>query len=330
MSRVVLPYVKPMYATYHWMACSGIVAKQNPTSDIWYYNNTVNWQCSAKYLGESWNFGIGYCGGWCGIMPFIDSKWQETDCGKEELKELIKKLIDEGKYLYFASVDDYFIEGKTMYHQCHYNHDGMIMGYDDEKNKYIIAAYDQQWVFRPFDSDQDSFIEGYTAHLNDENGCLCALKALDERQILDIPYILESLKCYFSSTSQPKYEFENTEENPKIYGVEVYDALQKHLDKLISQDIPYHGADIRIFRFIWEHKRCMFERIKAIENELGFDHSLSSEYEEIVRITDGMRTAYAMYTMGRRQDLPNKLKTVIEEIKNTEIGILNKLVQKIG
>ena len=50
MGKVQLPYIEPMYSTYHWMASSGIPAKQNSTSDNWFYNNTVEWRCTRKFL----------------------------------------------------------------------------------------------------------------------------------------------------------------------------------------------------------------------------------------------------------------------------------------
>mgnify|MGYP001635611921 CR=1 FL=1 len=37
MSSVNLPFKMPMFSTYHNIAGAGVVAANNPTSDIWYY-----------------------------------------------------------------------------------------------------------------------------------------------------------------------------------------------------------------------------------------------------------------------------------------------------
>ena len=45
MSKIQLSYIEPMYSTLHRLANAGIPAKQNKTSDNWYYNNTIHWRC---------------------------------------------------------------------------------------------------------------------------------------------------------------------------------------------------------------------------------------------------------------------------------------------
>ena len=70
MGKVLLPYVEPMYSTYHWLASAGIPAKQNDTSDNWYYNNTVEWRCTRKFLQGFTTPEMGLSAGGLWNMPF--------------------------------------------------------------------------------------------------------------------------------------------------------------------------------------------------------------------------------------------------------------------
>ena len=72
MGKRLLPYVEPMYSTYHSLANSGIPAKQNSTSDIWFYNNTVEWCCSRKFLQGYTSPEMGLYTGYLGDLPFLE------------------------------------------------------------------------------------------------------------------------------------------------------------------------------------------------------------------------------------------------------------------
>ena len=58
---------------------------------------------------------------------------------------LIRSLIDNGYYVAFGGVDDYYMEGKSWYQEKHFDHDGLIVGYDQNDKTYTIYAYDQNW-----------------------------------------------------------------------------------------------------------------------------------------------------------------------------------------
>ena len=42
---------------------------------------------------------------------------------------IIKTMIDDGYYVAFYGVDDYYIKGKCWYKEQHMDHEGMIIGY---------------------------------------------------------------------------------------------------------------------------------------------------------------------------------------------------------
>lgn len=325
MSKVMLPYVEPLYSTYHWLASAGIPAKQNDTSDNWYYNNTVEWRCTRKFLqgfttpemnlscGSIWN------------MPFLDKIGVNTRFARRCALDIIKTMIDDGFYIAFSGVDDYYVKGKSWYKELHFNHDGLIIGYDDENGTLAIAAYDQRWIFTVFETPQECFIEAMTV-LCDKGvyGGLFAVKTKDEVQELDVQTIYKDLKKYLSSGID-----EYTLDSPDAaWGIVVYDYICMYLDKLADGSIPHERRDRRVFRLIWEHKKCMLGRIKAVEKQYGWDNELSSDYEEVVKLADKARFIYSKFVIKYSNMHLERIQVLLMQIKSLEVQILGKVLKR--
>ncbi len=69
-------------------------------------------------------------------------------------------MLENGYYVLFHGVDDYYVKGKSWYKEKHFGHDGLICGVDNETKEYIIAAYDKQWIYRTFKTPQRGFAAG--------------------------------------------------------------------------------------------------------------------------------------------------------------------------
>ena len=92
-------------------------------------------------------------------------------------------------------------------------------------------------------------------------GGIHAVKAKDEVQELDLKTIYEAVKGYMSSNIETYPLTDAGTAN----GIVVYDYICMYLDKLADGSIPHERRDRRIFRLIWEHKKCMLGRIRAVE-----------------------------------------------------------------
>lgn len=326
MGKVMLPYVEPMYSTYHWLANAGIPAKQNDTSDNWYYNNTVEWRCTRKFLqgfttpemslscGSVWN------------MPFLDKTGVNTRFARRCALDIIRTMLDDGFYVAFSGVDDYYIKGKSWYKEQHFNHDGLILGYDDEKETFSIAAYDQRWIFTVFETPQACFVEAMTTMCDKGTyGALHALKVKSDVQELNLEAICNELKKYLTSDIK-KYPLDNPD---VAWGIVVYDYICMYLDKLADGSIPHERRDRRVLRLIWEHKKCMLGRIKAVENHCGWDDSLSKKYEEIVKLSDKARFIYSKFVIKHSNTNLEKIQVILMKMKKLELDLLTKFLSKI-
>ena len=102
-----------------------------------------------------------------------------------------------------------------------------------------------------------------------------------------------------------------------------------YLNKLFDGSVPYEKMDKRIFRLIWEHKKAMLERIRAVEVLLKMGHIISGQYEELIKISDDMRMMYASHYIKRRDSVLPIIKNKLIALKKDEIAILNMFVSKL-
>ena len=320
MGKVQLPYVEPMYSTYHWMASSGIPAKQNTTSDNWFYNNTVEWRCTREFLQGFTTPEISLHTGNLWSIPFLEKGGISTRFVRRCALDLIKTMLDDGYYVAFSGVDDYYVQGKSWYQEQHFNHDGLIIGYDDDNGTLAIAAYDQRWIFSVFDTPQECFMQGLQALCEKSSyGGIRAVKAKDEAQELNLQTICEAVKRYISS---------NLETYP-LTDTGIVNGIVVYLDKLADGSISHERRDRRIFRFIWEHKKCMLGRIRAVEEKCQWDDSLSAAYNEVVALGDKMRFIYSKFVIKYSgKDLEN-IQICLMKMKELEIKQLNVFAEKL-
>ena len=325
MKKIVeLPLVEPVYSTYHNGAFTAIF-KENPSLRNFYLNQVMQLTCTRKFLFGYTTPEINIVGSALADNPYIETHNFYVKFLKGYINPLIRNLIDNGYYVYFVGVDDYYIEGKSWYKEKHFIHDGEICGYNQEEKTYCIYAYDKNWIYQKFWSSQKSFNSGVKSAL--EQGyptSICALKPRDIIVEFCPETVVKNIKEYLNSNFS---EYSKFEEGP-VFGIAVLDFISMYIDKLYDGSIPYDRMDRRVFRLIWEHKKIMLERIEKIESSLNIKPLCSEQYKDIVRESDRLRMLYAAHHMKRRDSVLPDIRDKLIYIKKQERGILKKFIEK--
>lgn len=108
-----------------------------------------------------------------------------------------------------------------------------------------------------------------------------------------------------------------------------YDYICMYLDKLADGSIPYERRDRRIFRLIWEHKKCMLGRIREVEEQCKWDASLSADYNEVVALADKIRFIYSKFVIKySNKDLEN-IQICLMKMKVLESELLDMFADKL-
>ena len=322
--NIEFPFTQPWFATYH-DACIGVIVKNNPTSDNWFFNKAVQIHVKPKVLFADSGFAakINLYGCFNQAMPCLEQLWMQGRFLRNCVKDVIGLMLEQGYYVRFFGVDDYYIKGKSWYKERHFSHDGLICGVDNDTKEYIIAAYDSQWVFRAFRTSQAGFVRGYKAIL-DKGGSstIVAARCLDVPIELNVPEIKAGLIAYLNAISEPN-------ENDEVFGVAIIPYLVEYLNRLKTGEIPYERIDKRIFRLVWEHKNCMLARLKAVEAHCGLSDETSAAYAPIVKAADNIRFAYTKHCNKRSDALLDQIKDKLLEMTGKEVGVLQSFYGKV-
>ena len=319
-NAIKLPLTEPLYSTYHHQGAATAVISDNPTLRNWYLTNAVSLSCELAFLfGRTTPLINVENSSWLDC-PYFRERWFDSKYILNCSDKVIKNLIDDGFYVVFGGVDDFFVKGKTWYKKRHFNHDGLICGYDKRKKTYDIYAYDINWIYRRFETPQKGFVAGLvemSKHKYYEP--ICGIKPRDNIIDFEPEISAKKIKEYLDSSFE-KYP---PKEDAKAFGNIVHDYIAKYIDMILEEKIPYEKIDNRIFRMIFEHKKAMLERISLTEKILSTKNNhISERYQNIVSSASSLRLLYASYCIKRKDSVLLSLREKLLKIKEEETKII--------
>lgn len=324
--RIELPILEPMYSTYQFHGPATAILASNPSIRNWYLNERLNLTCSRKFLNgfttpELWVVDATWF-----TCPYIEQVRVSSRFIGGYINRIIRQMLDDGYYVAFENVDDYYVEGKSWYKELHVGHDGLICGYDQNDKTYCLFAYDSRWIYRKFWTSQQSLDKARVSM--EKQGIypnFVAIKAKEDVIEFSPRTVLERIKEYLDSDLE-KYPFEGED---WVYGIIVHAFIAEYIAKLENGDIPYERMDRRIFRMLWEHKKSMLERITLIENSLGLGDELSKAYGHIVHNAETIRALFAAHHMRRRDSVLPVIRKMVLQMMLDERSLLEQLVDEM-
>ena len=323
---VELPLSEPLYSTYHYQGPSTAIIVNNPTIRNWYLNQTMDLTCNRKFQEGFTSPEITIPNTFWWGNPYFEKYEVSSRFAKGHINSIIREMIDNGYYVAFSDVDDYYVKGKSWYKERHFGHDGLICGYNQNNKTYCIYAYDSKWQYQKFWTPQRSFNAGrISMDKQGEFANFCALKAKDDFVEFSPKMVYVKLKEYLDSNLE-KYPFEG---DTNVYGIVVHEFIAEYVTKLYRSEIPYERMDRRVFRLIWEHKKAMLERIELVEKILGLDSEISQKYKKLVAQADTMRVLYATHHMKRRDSVLPIIKNILLNVMGEEGVLLSLLLKKM-
>ena len=324
--RVELPLVEPVYSTYHYQGISSAIADNHQSVKNWHLNHCGNLFCSRKFLSGYTTPEITVSKTYWSMNPLIEKITIPVRFSKRYLNAMIHEMLDQGYYVAFGDVDDYYIPGKSWYKEKHAKHDGLICGYDDTEKTYCIYAYDSNWVYQKFWTPQRAFIKSCSAIWNKgEMPSISALKAREEIVEFSLEEAYWRIREYLHSDHW-LFPFDGEGE---VKGIFVQEYILLYLKKLMDGDIPYERMDRRVFRVIWEHKKNMLDRILAFEEAYQLGDLYSTQYARIVKQADTMRMLYASHHMRRRDSVLSHIYDMLSMLSASERVLLQSFVETL-
>lgn len=321
--KIQLPVREIPFSTYHNQIAGGLALSVLPDFMNYYINHCVTISCEKNFLH-------GYSSPEVNIPKAHVFDINTLDCYKTSMRflpnslhQMISDMLEENFYIYCNGIDDFYIPGKSWYNERHYHHDCIILGIDDSANTYTISAYDNQWVLKVLTIPQKCLTAGMRSSLNaGVIGEFAGVKARPSAIPLDLSRLYQGLSQYISSDLSI-YPLDSSQ---PAQGIVIHDYLTIYLGMIENGDIHHGKVDWRIMRLFWEHKKCMANRIFAIENALSLSHKISDCYSQVVNRADKMRMMFAIYIRKRRDSMIPYLIQELTDIKGMESGSLKDLL----
>ena len=324
---VALPFIVPNFATLQSSGAAEFAMIGHPTA----YNQTLNQAtsicCSRKFLKGFTSPQVSIPNISIDAYDFIEKYSVNFRFVYDFSLDIIKTMLEEGMYVLYDGVDDFYLPGKSWYGTRHMHHTGIICGYDDNDETISIAAHDINWVYNMIRVPQKCFLEALKSSFDSQTyGKMIAYK-IKENTVAEIneKEMFKFLKEYLNS-SFAKYPIDK---DGKVRGTVVHYYLAMYIDKLNDGSIPYEKMDWRALRPVWEHKKCMLDRIKAVEKKNDWSNELSECYTPIVEKANQIRMMYAMYHKNHNQKLLDRIHYGLLDLGKSDRALVEKFIKKL-
>ncbi len=260
----------------------------------YFYSDFINiWLCpmpsAAGFIMEKW-----YCDDEFFDMVILTSDGENpiTNCFGENADKMvpgllreenciknIKQMLSLGFYV-SGRIDEYYVPKRKSEGRLHHRHDFYMNGYDDTEGCFYLGGYTVDEKYEIVNMPYGRFFLGLSElnRFNMLNFCRLKDEYNFEINISKIIALLEDYMSGCSSFENPSGIFKpNTDSF--YYGIGVYDGLVESIVENESR------LDIRVFRMLMEHKKCMMERWEVLEEAgIRIGDNIKKRYYELVNM----------------------------------------------
>ena len=128
--KVELPVSEPVYSTYQYQGSMAGLLRCNPSLRNWYLNHALMLRCNRKFLTGYTTPEVDVVNSSWKNAPEVTEKRYSSEHLDGHIHYAVRSLLNDGYYVYYTGLDDFYIPGKSWYHEQHFYHDGLICGYD--------------------------------------------------------------------------------------------------------------------------------------------------------------------------------------------------------
>ena len=133
---VSLPFCVPVFSFTPGHAAPGFAMNGHPIAYNAYLNQCTTIGCTRKFLRGFTTPQMGIPRAGIGSFSCIEHYAVSSRFGYPHYRDIIKLMMDQGFYIYFNGIDDFYMPGKCWYGIRHMPHTGIICGYDDNDQTY--------------------------------------------------------------------------------------------------------------------------------------------------------------------------------------------------
>ena len=247
----------------------------------------------------------------------------------KDIVPFIRACIDKSYYVQ-PTVNEWFLPTSPAYQKRRLIHETLIYGYD--KQNFVGIGYNKQGNYAAYhiafsELEQAIMHADLTGHY-DTDGLRLFKYASQAKYNFDISLVREQLAdlLYARNTSERFRMLANPSDG--AYGLATYQGLKSYIESFLH---PPFSFDIRPTHILWEHKKCMVDRLKYMEVQgyLKSEYGFSTEYGELAQNTGMVRMMLLKFKITRSPGLIHRVLSNLDKIAGTEKILLQNLLDKL-
>lgn len=334
--KKILPITMPPVIGYLHHAYPLSILANDEAYLPWFHSNYIQLYCPPNFQNSSRNRTMKFNfyrrpDQRVSFSPYLKVQLLNRDLifkSPTDILPFIVACIDKGYYIQ-PTVDEYFLPDSAAYQKRPLVHETLIYGYD--KQTFAGIGYNKNGDYASYhiafaELEQAVVQADLTGHY-DPDGLRLFKYNSHVRYDFDIYLVREQITDLLHSRNT-SHRFRMVA-NPAngAYGLATYPHLKSYIESLLYSPFSF---DIRPAHILWEHKKCMVNRLKYMEGHgyLKSEDGFSMQYEELARKTGMLRMMLLKFKITRSPDLIHRVLSNLDDIGEAEQSLLQDLVKK--
>ncbi len=302
----------------------------------WFHSNYIQLYCPPNFQNPSSNRTMKFNfyrrpDQRVSFSPYLKVQLLDRDLifkSPTDILPFIVACIDKGYYIQ-PTVDEYFLPDSAAYQKRHLVHETLIYGYD--KQTFVGIGYNKNGDYASYhimfsELEQAIVHADLTGHY-DPDGLRLFKYDSQAKYDFDIYLVREQFTDLLLARNT-SYRFRMVA-NPSdgAYGLATYSCLRSYIESFLYSPFSF---DIRPAHILWEHKKCMVNRLKYMEGYgyLKSEYRFSVQYEELARKTGMLRMMLLKFKITHSAVLLHRVLSILDDIAEEEKNLLQNLVKK--
>ncbi len=323
MDKIELPVTQPPIICYLHHAYALAIILCHPQFEPWFFSNYIQ----LLYDGNDNNkFNI-----YSPSDIFMGTPLFKTQNSNKfilsaldiDYKTYINKFISEG-YYFCTFVEEYLVPGKAAYKSYSLKHECLFYGYDNIERRYNIMGFDKRRIFQGSYLSYEDFDIAFNS-ITDSELMLFIQVNSNKKPVFDVELVKMQLKDYIESENTSHcLRIIDREFGNNTWGLKVFERLKEYFKSVMDGDVQ---LETRYLQILWEHKKCMLNRLKYmyengyVKNSMHYD-----SYRTVERNFQIIRNLSLKFIMDKDRNIFIKIFPLIDKIVQDECDILKNVL----
>jgi len=240
--------------------------------------------------------------------------WQDPI---SDIVHFVIECLQEEKYV-LLGLDELFLSNKDSYQRTSFPHANLIHGYDLETRSFDTTGFNKGMIYG---DARIGFHELTTAYYENKDRFWITYQLQDADYSYDLPVFKTYLNDFLAGTNT----FEGHRPPDATFGMNVVNQLAGRFS-----DFPDYRNDVRSLHILWEHKKCMLERLDYLHDQ-GFLESASAymdlkhNYQSLLLQAESTRNIALKYRITKQDHLIKLLCEQLQSLAANEYEAASRL-----